>query len=283
LASEDDFLRDQTRIVLLGEFASLHCRHSFYGHLKDVPYQYNEMLGVIYRESLRSRLDPDERALPLAALFQRDREGRAILAELIEASGLATADWIARLLAAILPPLLHFLYKYGFVFSPHGQNALIALDREHIPTRLVIKDFVDDANLSVDELPEHARLPEQLYDLLDALEPQVLIQWIQSGLFVCVFRYMTEILVDDALMTEREFWTQVEGVIRAYQDRFPEMADRFAHFNLHAPAFPKLCLNSTRLLDLGYEDSAERPVASVVSLLDNPLYIIRQTIQEQHT
>ncbi len=273
----DEFLRDETRVVLLGEFATLQCRHSLYSKMPGVPYQYNEMFGAIFRESSDAYLNRDagERALPLAALFQRDPSGDSVLGALIQASGLDAGQWMDAFLKAVLEPLLHFLYRYGFVFSPHGQNALIAL-QNHRPTRLVIKDFVDDANLSIDSLPEHESLPAELYDLLDALEPLALIQWIQSGLFVCVFRYLTEILADDRLLDENDFWRRVVRTIREYQARFPDMQERFAHFNLFAPAFPKLTLNATRLLDIGYADSAERPSASVASLLDNPLYQIEE-------
>lgn len=277
VVAQDEFLRTDTRVVLLGEFATIQCRHSLYNRLPGVPYQYNEMFGAIFRESPDLYLDRanGERALPLASLFQRDTHGGSILGALIAASDLDAGQWIDAFLKAVLEPLLHFLYKYGFVFSPHGQNALIAI-QDGRPTRLVIKDFVDDANLSIDSLPEHETLPESLYDLLDALEPLALIQWIQSGLFVCVFRYLTEILADDRLLDEADFWRRVARTIRDYQSRFPELKDRFAHFNLFASAFPKLCLNSTRLMEIGYADSAERPTASVASLLDNPLYQIEE-------
>ncbi len=275
MVSGDKFLDEDTRAVLLGEFGMVQCRHSLFSNLPGVPYQYNEMFGVIFRESPAAYLDEGERALPLAALFQRDPDGNSIMGALIKDSGLTPAEWIDALLKAVMEPLLHFLYKYGFVFSPHGQNALIALKGSR-PTRLLVKDFVDDANLSIDSLPEHESLPEALYDLLAALEPLALLQRIQSGLFVCVFRYLTEILEDDGLMTEREFWKRTSDVIRAYQKRFPEMDERYQIFNLYAPAFPKLCLNATRLMDIGYADSAERPSASVASLLDNPLYMIEE-------
>ena len=202
IALNDSFLKDKARVVLLCESASLTVEHPEYNNMKDVPYQYNEFLGVIYRENYCTYLDEGERALPLAALFHRDPAGDSVLKVFIQESGLTPEVWIKKLLDAVLRPLLHFLYKYGFVFSPHGQNALVAL-KHNAPTRLLVKDFVDDANISVDPLPEHEDLPEELYDLLDSLEAQVLIQWIQSGLFVCVFRYLTEILEDDSLLSEK--------------------------------------------------------------------------------
>jgi siderophore synthetase component len=64
-------------------------------------------------------------------------------------------------------------------------------------------------------------------------------------------------------------------VLRRYQERFAdELADRFALFDLDAPAFVKLCLNRVRLLERGYADDAERPVASAVGWVDNPLALV---------
>ncbi len=57
----------------------------------------------------------------------------------------------------------------------------------------------------------------------------------------------------------------------AYQDRFPELEPRFALFDMDAPAFVKLCLNRVRLLERGYADAAERPLAAAAGWIANPL------------
>jgi siderophore synthetase component len=45
-------------VVLLGEVASLAVPHPDYETLPGAPYQYRELLGCIWRESLEGRLAP---------------------------------------------------------------------------------------------------------------------------------------------------------------------------------------------------------------------------------
>jgi siderophore synthetase component len=267
----DPFLQE-TGLVLLGEVASVSVGHPAFGAVPGVPYQHTEMLGAIWRDSVVPRLGPGERAVTLAALLHRDPQGTPFVGPLIERSGLAVGDWVDRLHQVTLPPLVHVLYRFGATFSPHAQNCLIVLDGG-VPTRLVVKDFVDDAMISAEPLSELAGLPAEVRRVLgDGLEAALLVQWIQSGLLVCVHRYLSELLDDDLGFPEARFWASAERTLRAYQERFAgELADRFALFDLDAPAFVKLCLNRVRLFERGYADDAERPVASAVGWIDNPL------------
>jgi siderophore synthetase component len=267
----DPFLQE-AGLVLLGEVASVSVAHPAFGAVPDVPYQHTEMLGAIWREPVGPHLRPGERAVTLAALLHRDPQGTPFVAPLIERSGLAVGEWVDRLHRATLPPLVHVLYRFGATFSPHAQNCLVVL-RDGVPTRLVVKDFVDDAMISAEALPELATLPADVRLVLgDGLEAALLVQWIQGGLLVCVHRYLSELLEDHLGFPEARFWASAERTLRAYQDRFAgELAERFTLFDLDAPAFVKLCLNRVRLFERGYADDAERPVASAVGWIDNPL------------
>lgn len=120
LRDGDPFLRDECAVILLGEVASVTVAHPLYDRLPEVPYQYKELLGAIWREPLR--LPPGERARTLASLLHTDPHGRAFVAELVHRSRLAPAVWLRHLFAALLPPLLHFLYRYGTVFSPTART-----------------------------------------------------------------------------------------------------------------------------------------------------------------
>lgn len=271
LCREDAFLRDETRVILLGEVASVTVEHPLYDRLPEAPYQFKELLGAIWREPLPPRLAPGERARTLAALLHTDPAGRSFTAELVERSGLEPAEWLCRLFAALLPPLLHFLYRYGTVFSPHGENAIVVFDDRDVPTRLAIKDFVDDVNVSAMPLPEHAAMPPEVGDVLLTEEPSFLTQFIHSGLFVGVFRYLAPLCEEQLGVSENAFWSLVRAEILRYQARFPELKERFEVFDLLTPRIERLCLNRNRLHLDGYRDRAERPHAAVHGTVPNPL------------
>jgi siderophore synthetase component len=270
LRDADPFLRDGG-VILLGEVASVAVEHPLYDHLPEAPYQYKELLGAIWREPLQTQLAPHERARTLASLLQSDQQGRALTAELVTRSGLAPAGWLQRLFSALLPPLLHFLYRYGTVFSPHGENAIVIFDDQDLPVRLAIKDFVDDVNISAHHLPEHDSMPQEVRDILLTEEPAFLIQFIHSGLFVGVFRFLAPLCQNQLGVPEPEFWSLVRTEILRYQARFPELKERFEVFDLLTPRIERLCLNRNRLHLDGYRDRSDRPHAAVHGTVLNPL------------
>ena len=237
-----------------------------------MPYQHTELLGAIWRESVEPYLRPGERAITLAALLHRDPAGVAFAEPLIARSGLTRrARGCARLHEVTLPPLLHVLYRFGAAFSPHAQNCLLVL-RDDVPVRLVVKDFVDDVMICSDPLPELADMPADVRAALgDGVEAALLAQWIQGGLLVCVHRYLAEILEDRLGYPEAAFWAAAERAVARLPGALRGRArDRFALFDIDAPAFVKLCLNRVRMLERGYADDAERPVAAAVGLDRQP-------------
>ncbi|MFF8654211.1 IucA/IucC family protein [Streptomyces huasconensis] len=272
LRDTDPFLRDECRVILLGEVASVAVEHPVYDGLPEVPYQYRELLGAIWREPITRYLAPDERARTLASLLHVDPAGRAFVTELVERSGLAPSVWLRRLFAALLPPLLHFLYRYGTVFSPHGENTIVVFDDKDVPVRLAVKDFVDDVNVSAVRLPEHDTMPGDVRDVLLTEPPDFLTQFIHSGLFVGVFRYLAPLCEKQLGVTEADFWSAVRAEILRHQARAPEMKDRYELFDLLTPRIERLCLNRNRLLLDGYRDRSERPHAAVHGTVPNPLH-----------
>lgn len=271
LAHTDEFLQE-TGVVLLGEVASVSVAHPTYEALPGVPYQHTEMLGAIWREPVDQHLQPGEQAMSLAALLHVDASGDPLVRTMVERSGQDPRGWLEHLHRAVLPPLLHILYRYGAMFSPHGQNCLL-IHRDGVPTRLVVKDFVDDLALSAEPLPEHAGLTPQVHSALAdvTIPPSSLVKYLHNGLMIGVYRYLAEI-ADDALgIDEFTFWSAVRAEVGRYQDRFRELKDRFDQFDLQRPHIPKLCLNRLRLFERGYADDPERPVISAAGEIWNPL------------
>nr|WP_245599759.1 IucA/IucC family siderophore biosynthesis protein [Embleya scabrispora] len=271
LRDADPFLRDECRVIMLGETASVTVRHPVLEELPGVPYQYRELLGAIWREPLAPRLDPGERARTLASLLHVDPAGRPFVVELVERSGLAPRVWLRRLFHALLPPLLHCLYRYGLVFSPHGENAIVIFDEHDVPVRLAIKDFVDDVNISDQPLPELADLPAEVAAVLLRERPDYLCQFIHAALLVGHHRYLADLAVVHLGIPQQGFWALVREEILDHQGAFPELKDRHELFDLLTPRIDRLCLNRNRLLLDGYRDRPTRPHVSAHGSVPNAL------------
>ncbi|MFP3121641.1 IucA/IucC family siderophore biosynthesis protein [Ectobacillus funiculus] len=274
----DTFLKEECHLGLLGEVATMNVDHRTFSKLKEAPYQYLEMLGVVWRESVYNGLQDGEHAITLAALLHVDHEGKPFVSALIEKSGLTVEEWVKQLAKAILPPLLHYLYQYGTVFSPHGQNTVLVL-KNYQPERLIMKDFVDDVNISDQPLPELEAVSAELKKVLRSEPPEGLTQFILTGLFICHFRYLSNILQENEQFSEHHFWSIVREEILSYQRRFSHLQERFNTFDLLRPTFTKLTLNRNRMFDYGYEDGADRPHASEYGKVTNALHeVASQTI-----
>jgi siderophore synthetase component len=267
----DPNLVDECRVALLGEVASVGVAHPGLDALPGIPYQYREMLGAVWREPLAGALEPGERGRPLAALLHVDPAGRTLLAELVARSGLEPRAWLGHLFSATLPPLLHYLYNYGTVFCPHGENAIVVFDEQDVPARLAIKDFVDDLAISSKALPELADVPPELAEILPREAPDYLCEYLHATLFAGHFRYLADLAERELGVPDREFWPMVRAEILAYQDAFPGLAERFAIFDLLTARVERLCLNRNRLQLDGYRDRPDRPLPAVYGTVSNPL------------
>ncbi|GGB64308.1 IucA/IucC family protein [Fictibacillus barbaricus] len=271
---KDSFLRDECEVVLPGEVASINVDHPHYSRLKGAPYQYLEMLGTIWRESIYNYLKDGEQPITLAALHHVDVNGKPFVQSLIEKSGLTADEWMKKFFDVIMPPLLHFLYQYGTVFSPHGQNTILIL-KDYKPERLAVKDYVDDVNISDQPFPELEGVTEELRAVLRSEPPEGLTQFIFTGLFICHLRYMSNVMVRNSLIEETVFWSHLVASIESYQTRFSHLEERFKLFDFFKPELTKLCLNRNRMVDYGYNDGDDRPHASEYGKVRNALHIIR--------
>ena len=92
----------------------------------------------------------------------------------------------------------------------------------------------------------------------------------QTGHIVSVLRFLSEALAAYDRFDERTFYAILAGAIRRYQAQNPELAERFALFDLFAPKIPRIAINKVRFA-IGYGDSGERPLPDLGTPLDNPL------------
>ncbi|KAA2261990.1 IucA/IucC family protein [Solihabitans fulvus] len=270
-----DQLLGEWGTILLGEVASVTVRHPQLSRAGAVPYQWLETLGCIWREPLTPRLRDGEHAWALAALLHLDPAGDALVSEYVRRAGGDAAAWAAALLRALLRPLLHLLYTYGITVNPHGENVLVVCGPDGLPSRVVLKDLVDDVNVSVDRVPQRGVEPDSHDRVLPRKQWPVLRQYVVDALLVGVFRPLAGLLAQRHDLPEERFWGMVRGEIESYRTRHSSVADRMDAGDLLGPTFARYPLNGYRLT-MGYGDLAQRPPVPSSGRLPNPLHAVPQ-------
>ncbi|GEK44048.1 IucA/IucC family protein [Acinetobacter johnsonii] len=269
IQSQDSDLK-QSGVAFLGEVATLTIHQPCFDETEGAPYQFKELFGCLWRESVDPVIGTGEQALSQAALLHRDINGQSILAVLIQASGLSPLQWLKRFAEVSVTPLLICLYKYGLAFSPHGENTML-IHANGVPQKMVLKDFIDDVNLVDEDFPELASLP---------IEGQILLRhpahelshFIFTGLFMVHYRYICNVFLQDyPEHSEVEFWQTISSVIDAFHQAHPELAERIEKFAMFRAEFEKICLNRVRLFTTSYNDEAERPVPVFLDPIANPV------------
>ncbi|MEU0096829.1 IucA/IucC family protein [Kribbella sp. NPDC006257] len=254
---------------LLGEVASVTVRHPQLSFSPGVPYQWTETLGCIWRESVEPRLQPGESVWPLAAVLHRDVAGEPLVAALIGESDAST--WVGDLLSALMRPLLHLMHHYGITVNPHGENLAVICGPDGRPARIVVKDLVDDINVSTDPIPARGIEPDSHHRVLPRKPWHILRQYLVDALFLGVLGPLDAILTDASLLPPGHLWSQLRGEIELYTETFPQYADRLAGTALLGETFARYPLNGYRLTS-GYADLDTRPPVPVTGRMPNPLW-----------
>lgn len=259
-----------TGVIFLGEVATLTIHQPCFDRIDGAPYQFKELFGCLWRESVDRYVDPSHQVLSQAALLHRDISGQSILSVLIQASGLSPLDWLAQFAQVSMSPLLLCLYRYGLAFSPHGENTML-VHENGVPKTMVLKDFIDDINLVDEDFPELAQLPSEA-DLLLRHEATDLSHFIFTGLFMVHYRYICNVFLQDyPEYSELDFWQTISNTIVEFNQKHPELAERADKFAMLRPSYTKICLNRVRLFTTSYNDEAERPVPVFLDPIANPV------------
>lgn len=254
-------------VVLLGEVATAAYTHPQYSAIPDSPYQYQEFLGVIWRESAENYLHPGEKIMTMASLLYVDDQGKSLVGAMIEKSGLGAEEWLQAYLRSYLKPVLRIFYKHAFFFSPHGENTILVM-KDYIPQRIIIKDFVEEIVLTEES---KAKLPEDLVNVLREINDEYAPLFILSGIFDAVFRYLSNVFHTYVGFQEQYFWKNVADIILEFQEENPELAAKYGTFDLFVPEFARVCINRVRLLTHGYSESTDVPVPEIMGTLVNPV------------
>jgi aerobactin synthase len=274
---QQQFASDATLIrcgaQVLGEPAAGYLSHPGYAALPKAPYRYQEMLGVIWRENPSCYLQQGEEAVLMAALMESDNAGRPLIDAWIAQSGLTAEAWLEKLFDATVIPFYHLLCRYGVALIAHGQNVTLVM-KDAIPQRILLKDFQGDMRLVDEDFPQAASLPEQVKSVTARLSADYIIHDLQTGNFVTVLRFISRLTLRSGV-SETRFYQILAEVLRRYMAAHPDLAERFAKFDLFKPQIIRVILNPVKLT-FSEHDGGSRMLPNYVTDLDNPLFLVSQ-------
>ncbi|MFF9779587.1 IucA/IucC family protein [Streptomyces sp. NPDC013978] len=239
---DNDPVLKSTGLSIIRERAAVGYRHLEYEAATDKFSPYRKMLAALWRESPVSSLQEGESLATMASLVHVDHEGKGFAAALIARSGLTPTEWLRRYLRAYFTPLLHSFYAYDLVFMPHGENVILVL-KDGVVERAIYKDIAEEIAV----MDPDAVLPPTVERLrVDVPEDKKLLS-IFTDVFDCFFRFLAADLAEEGVLDEEDFWRTVAETVRDYQHAMPELADKFAQYDMFAPEFALSCLNRLQL------------------------------------
>lgn len=241
---EGDPVLRATGLSIIRERAAVGYRHLEYERATDRYSPYRKMLAALWRESPVPSLKDGESLATMASLVHVDHEGKSFAGALIARSGLAPAQWLRHYLRAYYVPLLHSFYAYDLVYMPHGENVILVLE-DGVVRRAVYKDIAEE--IAVMD-PDAVLPPEVSRIRVEVPDDQKLLS-VFTDVFDCFFRFLAANLAEEGVMDEDAFWGTAAEVTREYQASVPELADKFARYDMFAPEFALSCLNRLQLRD----------------------------------
>ncbi|MEU3818622.1 IucA/IucC family siderophore biosynthesis protein [Streptomyces sp. NPDC030392] len=267
LIDQDGVLR-AARFSIIRERAAVGYRHLEYEAATDRYSPYRKMLAALWRESPVPSLEPGQRLATMASLLHTDHEGASFAGALIAESGLAPDRWLRRYLDAYLLPVLHTFYAYDLAWMPHGENVILVIEDGTVQ-RAIFKDIAEEIVV----MDPDAVLPPAVERIrVEVPEDQKLLS-VFTDVFDCFFRFLGATLDAEGVLDEDTFWATVAECVTAYQQSRPELAEKFARYDIFADEFTLSCLNRLQLRNNKQMVDLADPSAALqlIGTLANPL------------
>jgi siderophore synthetase component len=271
VARADDYLANDVRPVFLREVAAV-------SYQSPVSNTSPGSLACVWRESVHGYLEDGESAAPYSALTAMDRDGKPLIRPWVEHLGVK--PWLQELLHVSVTPLIHMLYAHGIALESHAQN-MVLLHRAGIPTRVALKDFHDGVRFMPGEvsLPEHVadvrvtpaeHLQSNSSSYIQTDKPDDVRDFLYSAFFSMNLSELALFMSEHFALPESDFWGMTRACVKRYQKSFPELAARFATFDLFAETVVVEAHTRRRLLS----EKVQR-----VNSVGNPLAQLRAAAQ----
>ncbi|MFE3123940.1 IucA/IucC family protein [Streptomyces hydrogenans] len=240
---ESDSVLGAARFSIIRERAAAGYRHLEYEAATDRYSAYRKMLAALWRESPVDRLADGERLATMASLLHVDHAGASFAGALIKESGLEPEAWLRKYLDAYLLPVLHCFYAYDLVYMPHGENVILVLDERGAVDRAVFKDIAEEICV----MDPDAVLPPAVERIRADVPEDMKLLSVFTDVFDCFFRFLGATLAAEGVVGEDVFWRTVAECVKGYQESKPELADRFAQYDMFAETFALSALNRLQL------------------------------------
>ncbi|WHY31060.1 IucA/IucC family protein [Bacillus wiedmannii] len=272
VVSQDSYLRDESRIILLKEFSSV-----TYDTNKKATYG---SLGCIWRESVHKYLNEKEDAVPFNGLYAKEKDGTPVIDAWLNKYGIE--NWLRLLIQKAIIPVIHLVVEHGIALESHGQN-MILVHKEGLPVRVALKDFHEGLEFYRPFLKEMNKCPDftkmhktyvngKMNDFFEMNRIECLQEMVLDALFLFNVGELAFVLADEYGWKEESFWMIVVEEIENHFRKYPHLKDRFKSIDLYNPTFNAEQLTKRRL----YMD-----VESLVHEVPNPLYREKQLMEQK--
>ncbi|HDR7949623.1 TPA: siderophore biosynthesis protein [Bacillus toyonensis] len=267
VVSQDPYLRDESRLILLKEFSSV-----TYDTNKKATYG---SLGCIWRESVHKYVDKQEDAVPFNGLYAKKKDSTPIIDAWLNKYGIE--NWLQVLIQKAIIPVLHLVVEHGIALESHGQN-MILVHKEGLPVRVALKDFHEGLEFyrpylkEIDKCPEFTKMHKtyvngKMNDFFEMDRIECLQEMVLDALFLFNLGELAFILADEYEWKEERFWMMIVEEIENHFRKYPHLKGRFESIQLYTATFYAEQLTKRRL----YLD-----VESLVHEVPNPLYSAKQ-------
>ena len=234
IVAEDTLLPDTQKPVILKEFVGMSVTPS-----ASISVQYGA-LACIWRESIYRYLTQQQSATPVTALTQVDVDGEPVIALWVKKHGIKA--WLSALIVNAFQPVLHMLWHHGIALEAHAQN-MVLIHEDGLPVKVALKDFHDGIRYArkwlkqPDLLPELTEAPEahkriNPNSFLETDSADELRDFTFDALGFVNLAELAWFLHVHFDFEEAEFWNIAANCIREYQICHPELAERFALFDV---------------------------------------------------
>ena len=246
----DEYLRE-LRLILLGEVMGTAVDPEPVSEL--VRGDTYGTLACIWRESLHTHLAPGEQAVPFTGLTARELDGTPLVDPWVRVYG--AAQWVEELVGVSVLPLVHLLQRHGIALEAHAQN-MVLVHSTGRPRRLAVRDFHDGVRFSRSQLADPGGCPElagtpahhtNRNSFVETDDLDLVTDFLLDALLFVNLGELAMLLADAYRFGEQEFWAVVRHAIQAHHRRFPEIADRYARFDVFKPRIAVEKLTTRRL------------------------------------